>query len=232
MTCKKYDCKDCREAVTRRRAKRALRRFDAVRGERPLLYTVITLPLALRVQFTDAVKWRAFRRKVWHLLRDRFGGDLAIENSHPFGDDSPELFNPHLNFIWIARKGFPPFLNAEVLRYQIRMILETGSEIVLYHRYFQRKRKKDAVTRVQYALRNFPGFCFWAGPVRWLGRLTKLAPEVCTCPKCKEPLLFIRRYKYEACAPEEYFTVVAEWKAQEAERDAERLIEAYEEVES
>lgn len=224
LTCKKYDCPDCQEAVSKRRAHRALRRLNIVRKGRPIVYTVVTVPLHRRLEFRDPAVWRKFRRGVWRILRDRFGAEIAIENSHPVGDPdegtgSPEIFHPHLNLVWIPRPGYPGHVNVDVLRHRIRMLLECDTEIDVFTRYFQRNHKTEISRRLQYALRNFPGWGAWAGSAQWFGKISKLPPEdPGECPSCGTIPLYIASYKYEAWDPETYFKIKREYDAQ-LERD-------------
>lgn len=192
-TCKKYDCETCAPAVKKRRAHRAKRRLDLGRHGRPILYTVFTVPPQLREQYSDRKEWRKLARKVWKLLRTEFGGEFGIEASHPHGDTDengdPGVFHPHLNFLWVTRKGSPAFLDVDKLRraYSVLLCAEVSD---VWHHYY--RNPVDLKRRIYYVMRTFPGCSAWTGSVRWYGKYPRMGAEPVRCPVCGSAISFIR----------------------------------------
>lgn len=192
-TCKKYDCEDCAEPVKKRRSRRAKRRLDLGRKGRPILYTVFTVPPQLREHYTDRKEWRKLARKVWKLLKTEFGGEFGVEASHPHGDldenGDPGVFHPHLNFLWVTRKGSPSFLEVEKLRkaYSALLCVEVSD---VWHHYY--RNPVELSRRISYVMRTFPGCSAWTGSVRWYGKYPRMEVELVVCPVCKSAILFVK----------------------------------------
>lgn len=199
-TCMRYDCAVCADGVKKRRAKKSRKRLDVGRQGRPILYTVFTVPPALRDRFTERKEWRKLVRLTWSILRDAFGGQFGIEASHPHGDPSeggdPGVFHPHMNFLWIVSPGRPSFVDVRRLRrlYCVALSKATGVPVRVsdvWHHYY--KLPGDLSVRIGYVMRTFPGYSDWAGSVRWYGKYPKIPVEVKTCPKCGTIYLYIKR---------------------------------------
>jgi len=106
------------------------------------------------------------RKKAWQILKKEFGALYGIEASHPVGDDSIE-FHPHLNFLWIQRDGFTPYVNVNDMRDAWASALSVTVADV--HTEYTGHPAK-IMHWCKYALRTFPGFMHWVGPVRWYGK--------------------------------------------------------------
>lgn len=219
--CGRADCPTCAPTVRRRRAERARARLESVRRGRPLIYTIFTLPPELRPEFADPNAFRLLVRRVWKLLKTNYGGDFALSAAHPVGDprepgQDPDLFHPHINFVWLQKKG-NGFLDVARLRADFAALLGTAGPVDLRNRYTYKRGEIWHV--ISYTCRPFPGFSSWTGPVRWLGSYPrKTAAERLEekqrsgiCPECGGPRLFIGRADLE------------DWIAYMARRSSERL---------
>lgn len=192
--CMRYNCPDCAAQITKRRAKRAKERLDKGRQGRAILYTVLTVPPHLRETYVDRKAWRKLIRGAWRVLREEFAGEFAVESSHPHGDprdegeDAAELFHPHVNFLWVQRRGFSPYIDVDRLRVRWSALLGVEVSDVWHHYY---KDPRELQRRIEYVMRTFPGFAGWVGSVRWYGQYPrKLSPHVWKCDKCGEPYSF------------------------------------------
>jgi hypothetical protein len=162
------DCIPCQPHTTKRRAYAA---FNRLRVEpKTVIYTIFTVPMTERYKFIDPKEWGKVRKKVWRLLKNEFGGLFGIEASHPIGDDS-RAFHPHLNFLWVQRKGFQPYIDVARLRQQFCVLMGVSAADVF-------SQYSDAPGKIlhwcRYALRTFPGFMHWSGSVRWYGKYPKV----------------------------------------------------------
>lgn len=170
-TCMNMDCIPCQPFTTRRRAFSA---FNRLRVEpKTVIYTIFTVPMTERYKFIDPKVWGKVRQKAWRILRNEFGGLFGIEASHPIGDVSRE-FNPHLNFLWIQKKSWQPYIDVEKLRRLWSALMQVTVADV-YSRYTDSPGK--IFHWCKYALRTFPGFMHWAGSVRWYGKYPKVERE-------------------------------------------------------
>lgn len=116
----RYDCPECSSQVKVRRTVRAKERLDKDRHGKAILYTVLTVPPEFRSRFVDRKIWRSEIRKIWRDIRTHFAGEFSLECSHPYGspeegDYSPDVFHPHVNFLWRQRPGASPFLDVGTL---------------------------------------------------------------------------------------------------------------------
>lgn len=184
--CMAMSCTRCAPAVTARRARKAHARLDAGRKGRPVLYTVLTVPPAMRAKFTDRKAWRAALRRMWKSMEKEFGALYGVEGSHPIGKDT-EVFHPHANFLWVQRSGFRYMLDTNRLRELWAKAIGCRG-VVDVHTQFMTTDAKVA-HRVRYALRTFPGFQGWTGSIRWYGSYPPMPKDddgggAVRCPDC------------------------------------------------
>ena len=174
-TCMTKKCTTCKDVLGERRAQAALLRFDETRlryqQERKtftMLYTDFTIPPILRQNFVIPAQWQKLRTAVWEILRNQFGAEYALEATHPISEKHPGVFHPHLNFLWIQRLGFKPFLNVDKLADAFRDALNYKGVVNLHHDYSSKTAR--IVHWVNYVTRIFPEYADWAGQLRWYGR--------------------------------------------------------------
>jgi hypothetical protein len=181
-TCMNLDCVVCQPKTTRRRARQAFLRLSLAR--RPVIYTVFTIPFMERYRFIDKAVWQKVRSKVWKILRQYFGAEFGVEATHPIGDESNE-FHPHLNFLWIQKDGYSPFIDVDMLREKWSALL--GVSVADVNTQYSESQPKIR-HMCNYALRTFPGYMWWCGSVRWYGHYPKLEkPTQEICPECGKP---------------------------------------------
>jgi hypothetical protein len=165
---------------------------------------VLTLPPLDRRRFASPAAWRKLARKAWRVLKRDFGGVFGVEATHPVGDAgekmhadagevSPDVFHPHLNFLWV-RSTYWGQIDLDLLRRRWAEILglAEGEPVSVYHG-FRRQGGKLAHT-VRYATRTFPGWGFWLPSMRWYGKFPKNKPdEEKLCKHCGEPFRVVAR---------------------------------------
>ncbi|MBA7650330.1 hypothetical protein ES703_58133 [subsurface metagenome] len=196
-TCMGLDCEICHPYVGQRRANSVLRRLlgstlyqKRQHWSRAVIYTVFTVPPAIRERFYfEKAAWQKVRKKAWRILKTHFGGRFGVEATHPSGDSNTGRFHPHLNFLWIQRDGYRPFLDIKLLRYEWARVLKTLS-VDVYSQY-----SNDVVQIihwVKYVARTFPGSHKWTGPLRWYGNYPKMVkPHDVGCCDCKQRFTLI-----------------------------------------
>jgi len=190
-TCMSLDCLGCRDHIGKRRTQSVVRRLlNKSYGQRnnynrkPILYTVLTVPESIREHYyLQPQEWRKVRRKLWHVLKNYFGALYGVEATHPVGDKDPKAFHPHLNFLWVQRKGFRPFLDVDRLRLEWQKILNVETADV-YSQYTSDIRR--IYHWAKYVTRTFPGTHDWTGPMRWFGKYPKIKIiRECHCSECQ-----------------------------------------------
>jgi hypothetical protein len=218
--CMKADCPDCADQLRKRRAVRITRRLETIRRGRPILYTDFTVPPDYRKPYGVRFEWRNVVKKLVGVLKESYGLELALEYSHPIGDEDPDRFHPHLNLLWIQRPPYKPFFEPEDLEKlrtiwrRLLGITDDTQPVVLHHSYTNEYRvypsgpkkgkripvKAQIMHLAKYVARPFPGLSTWIGSVRWYGKLVKLPDEIIVCPKCKQMyhvLFFLSEEEYE-----------------------------------
>jgi len=199
------DCQDCQEAVKHRRSKRAFARLQECRvqpGVQPeILYTVCTVPPARRADALNPTgipgprggrgkrAWDTWTAKLLAWLKAECGLRYALFSAHPAGDRNPAVFHPHLNFLWVQRKGFGRMLDLDKLREAWAKIIGYDGEVVVHHQWA--KTDAQIYHQVGYVLRSFPGWGWWRKKaVRWYGKqLPKVdVSDVWVCPHCGEEI--------------------------------------------
>jgi len=184
------DCENCRDAVGKRRAWSVIKRILQYKlyqrykyTEFNVIYTVFTVPPDARESFFfDKSAWQKVRKKAWRILKDNFGAKYGVEVTHPAGDVNTQTFHPHLNFIWIQRDGYRPFIDVDLLR-------KKWSEVLSLEKTDVHSQYTNHIARVvhwcKYITRTFPGTHEWTGPLRWYGKYPKTPSpgEVC-CSDC------------------------------------------------
>jgi hypothetical protein len=196
----KLNCVTCADILTFRRARSALNRLLKYRpsgkpnSENPtVIFTIFTMPLSLRDNFKQPKAIKKLRGDLWKILKENFGGLFAYEATHPISEKHPDVFHPHLNFLWVQKSGFRPFIDVERLRRLYSDLLNYKiSDVDLYTHY---SNKIPQIWKwCQYAARTFPNFATWCGPVKWFGKYPKSdQKQTFICPQCME---FIRVLGY------------------------------------
>ena len=194
--CNRLRCGRCADFLRRRRAAAIAERIErgrtATGHSRAVLYTVFTVPLHRRKAAADGATWSRWRRKMWRFLRKRFGGAFAVERTDPAGDKRPDVWHPHLNFLWVQKDGFRPFLAEKELRAEWARIV--GAEVVDVHHAFA-VGEGEEVEKKRAHWYSYMGRTWapWVGSVRrhltvrWLGDYPRKKPEAeHVCPKCGE----------------------------------------------
>lgn len=196
----KRTCRECGPAIGKRRASRVRQRLEAgttsASGrKKAIIYTIFTIPPALRSRCRDRKEWRKLVKKAWLVLKNHYGAEYALECSHPVGDKSTE-FHPHANFLWVQRDGFKPFIDVALLRKLWQAVLETYGTVDIWTSYQSPKAtEKERKHRYRYVTRIFHEYTSWIGSMRWYGKYPKVRyhEEPKTCPRCHEVYLFMGR---------------------------------------
>lgn len=191
-TCMSLDCPRCHPWTSRRRALSVFARltfnhvFRHNQGKvlHPVIYTVFTVPPHIREKYRDRSEWQKLRGRVWQILKGQFGARFGVEASHPVGE-SESSFHPHLNFLWIQKSGFHPFIDVRNLRRLWAQVLN----VVDADAYTQYAGNEAQVMNwAKYVTRTFPGYHYWTGSIRWFGVYPKTTcKEAYTCLCCGEP---------------------------------------------
>ena len=174
---------DCVKRASVRRASRV----EARLAGKVVCETVFTVPPALRGRFVDAKEWGRVRRAAWGILK-RAGASYGCEASHPVGDKSPDVFAPHLNFLWVPKSG-RGLLDVDALRAAWGFVL--GAVVVDVHHSFVLAGETGKLRhRCRYVTRPFARLAKWCGNVKWYGKPPALPEpdEIPPCPKCGEHL--------------------------------------------
>lgn len=188
-SCMSLDCEICAPHVGKRRADSVLRRLlGDVLYQRPkhwkraVIFTSFTIPPKLRESFLDNKAWSTVRKKAWRILKKNFGAKYGVEASHPIGDKNPNVFHPHLNFLWVQRPGWRPFIDKDVLQREWCKVLDVEM-VDVYTQYSHHVRQ--IAHWAKYICRTFPGNHKWAGCLRWYGKYPKQTrPDKVTCADC------------------------------------------------
>lgn len=193
--CMSLDCPRCHSDVSRRRGDRVKQRLDAGRRKGAVGETVFTIPPRLRGRMMDRATWRAYRRAAWRLLQKHAGARFGVACSHPIGDKNPDLFHPHIHFLWCGKPGFKGYLADSVLDAMRRdWAALLGARVVdLHHSYVKGQEHGKLFHRCRYIARSFPGFAAWCGSVAWFGDYPKgvVFRSMQTCPHCHQPVRVI-----------------------------------------
>jgi len=175
------------EDCVKRSKERRASRVEARLAGKTVCESVFTVPPALRGRFVDPKEWGRVRRAVWGILK-RLGADYGCEASHPVGDKSPDVFAPHLNFLWVPKSG-RGMVDVQALRSAWGFIL--GAAVVDVHHSFVLPGETGKLRhRCRYVTRPFPRLAKWCGNLKWYGKPPALTPEAepAPCPKCGEYL--------------------------------------------
>lgn len=192
--CMSLDCDRCHTDVSRRRGDRIKQRLDAGRRGAPVGESVFTVPPRLRGRMVSKATWLTFRRAAWKLLQKHAGARFAVACSHPVGDKNPNLFHPHVHFLWCAGRGFQVHLSqrtiANIRRDWAQLL---GARLVdFHHSYTKGDEHGKLFHRCRYIARSFPGFGKWCGQVAWFGDVPQVRfRSVKDCPKCHKPIRVI-----------------------------------------
>lgn len=191
-SCMSLDCPTCAPWVTRRRSQAVFNRLiGQVQYKRrkktfpTVIYSVFTVPISHRERYYSKPEWQRCRKKIWNVLKEHFGALYGVEASHPIGDNQPEVFSPHLNFLWVQKNGWNPFISVDLLRTAWGRIL--GVDVADVHTEYA-GNQATIKHWCNYVFRTFPGMHTWTGPLRWYGQYPcrKYIPES-ICPECGQP---------------------------------------------
>jgi len=188
QSCHRLDCLTCARDIGLRRSnsiyERLLRNITPIQHRyrhRTIIYTVLTVPPEVRERFTEPRYWQRARKEIWRCLRKTFGAMFGVEVSHPIGDAVETKFHPHLNFLWVQRDGYRPFIDVFLLRQSWADIL--GVSVADAHSQYS---DNPYVIRhwTNYVTRTFPGYSWWTGHIRWYGHYPVIRRRECLCPEC------------------------------------------------
>lgn len=206
--CEHLACVTCADFLGFRRARSALRRIMKYQPNYPytnikstVIYTVFTLPMELREHYADPKNMRKLRGRLWNILKTFFGGLFALEATHPISEEHVERFHPHMNFLWVQRKGFRPYLSVDALRAMYsKILLDFPGEVDIYTTY---SNDTPQIWKwCQYVTRVFPSYSEWCGPVKWFGKYPKSdQKDTFQCGECgqvKKVLGYCDSYKIES----------------------------------
>lgn len=194
--CMKKNCEICKKYLGKHRSYIAFRKLtnftdfnsiyldssDKYNLNEKVLYTVFTIPEMLRPKYADGKECRKLRIKAWKILKS-FGAVFGFEVTHPISEKQPNKFNPHFNFVWRQKKGFPYFIDVKRLAREWMKLLKTNLFCDCWHDYEDKLMNIKHITN--YVCRTFPEFADWAGSLRWFGDCPDLEEVDCLCPVCR-----------------------------------------------
>lgn len=186
--CMRVQCQNCKDQVSRRRAAAAFDRLEAGRGGRPVIYTVFTVPPALRDRYRRSPReWDSLRKQVWRFLQ-LLGARFALEATHPVGDENPNEFHPHFNFLWVSNRQ--AFLDVSLLQAMWAKLLDIP--LAVAHTQYSHKVGKIRHW-CRYVVRTFPGSPFQPARVRWFGKRPRVQKQKRLCGFCESPFRLDRQ---------------------------------------
>jgi hypothetical protein len=188
-------CVDCKEFYDLKRAKRVFSRIESLTTKNGretkwpvLIYTIFTIPMHLRSKYIDPIESKNLRKKIWTLLKEKYGATWAIESTHPISEKNPKTFHPHFNFLWQSSKWTTGFIDTkELLDLKLDYAEIIGYEYIPDVRTRYSRDDWKLWKWCKYVVRTFSEFVKWAGPVRYFGEVPKVQEkEVAVCEKCLE----------------------------------------------
>lgn len=195
LVCDSKDCIVCQPYITMKRAYSVFDRFTGAlvfngrnMSFRPVIYSVFTVPVSIRERYYDRHAWQKVRLKIWKVLKAKFGAKFGVEVSHPVGEDTT-VFHPHLNFLWVQKNGWSPFIDVNLLQTAWSGIL--GVEVSDVHTEYA-GNEAQVMSWCKYVCRTFPGMSLWQGSMRWYGKYPRNKHlEEYLCPECGQPFKLI-----------------------------------------
>lgn len=195
--CMRKDCTICTKRLNARRADNAYGRFKLVKRIRSkkrlptiFCYTDFTIPPVLRQTYVNKKKWQLLRSDLWEMLRCQYGAVFALEGTHPIGEKNPDVFHPHLNFVWIIDDKHRPYIDVDELRGFLQVFLKYLGPVDVWHQYGQDMAQLRHWCK--YVTRIFPAFSLWAGHLRWYGNYPGYKQKSeCYCDVCKQKFIVI-----------------------------------------
>lgn len=189
--CMDENCISCGPSINYRRFTRAIKRFKAKDYDQPLMYTIFTVPPGgLREKALNIGTWQYWTKCIIDEMKKGYGLEYALVSYHPTGKNE-EKFHPHLNVVWIQKRGLKHKLDLGSLRYLWAKIIKAkDGVVVIYHEWAKQDFQKYHI--INYVVRPFPGWKFWRGKaVRWYGKYPKgvdCDPGDWICPVCGEKI--------------------------------------------
>lgn len=182
--CHRKSCtdKECVEASGERRGRSIVERL---RGG-TTCETVFTMPPEVRWRFADPRVMGLAAKACARALKRIAGMKFGYYAPHPIGDKNPDVFHPHLNFLWrpLTGRGVIPAGQLEELKAWWAGYLRVPV-VDLHHSFVQRGEEGKLRHRARYVSRTFPAFAEWCGSGRWYGKPPPIDPEATLpCPKC------------------------------------------------
>ncbi len=107
--CDNLECSRCETRNRQRRKLGVKDRFEAGLAGRALNYTVFTVPEHLRSPAADPKVWHKWLERLIRYMKKHLAFDFGCERSDPAGEDG-EKWHPHVNLLWVRRRGFRPFI--------------------------------------------------------------------------------------------------------------------------
>lgn len=106
--CDRLECAQpyCERKNRDRRGRDIFDRLDAARAGRRVIYTVCTVPPALRARAAEPGRWQKWMARLVKWMRKNLRLQYAMERSDPAGEDL-ERWHPHTNLLWIQHNPIP-----------------------------------------------------------------------------------------------------------------------------
>ena len=189
--CMSEDCVSCTESVNYRRFSRAFLRFKAKDYDKPIMCTNFTIPEELRKKALNIATWRYWVKCLIKKMKENYGFSWGLVSSHPTGENK-DVFHPHINILWIQKKGFRHKLDLDRLRVEWKHIIRAKNQVVIYHEWV--KKEGEKIHKINYVVRPFPGWKWWRGTsVRWYGVYPRGIDykKDWVCPECGEKIEII-----------------------------------------
>jgi len=195
--CGKKNCTFCEKHNNLKRADRVMSHIIAQgkllpnKCQYPVMnYLVFTIPPALRSRYIDRANLAKLRRKIWQLLYYYFDAEWGIEATHPVSEKNPDVFHPHLNFLFCIKHKSPTYLDIATIKAYYKHFLSWDKEVDIWASYTRKPGKLWHLCN--YITRAFPQFSIWQGAVTYYGHPPKVEKKGARiCPKCNQLILAI-----------------------------------------
>lgn len=188
--CMAGNCERCAPAVSVKRGILAKERIDRGRRNGNVGKVVFTVPPRRRGRFLNRKYALAARRYVGRLLVEHGGAAYGVACFHPWGDKDRNIFAPHLDVVFVPRKGHRGYIPPEALEaMKAAWALWLETPTVSVHAAYRKGGEHGRILHAcKYACRPFPGQS-WKPQNAWFGRVPKVKLETrpYTCKACGQP---------------------------------------------
>jgi hypothetical protein len=189
--CQKNNCTFCQKHNTKHRADAVMKRIiksghncgSKIHYPR-MIYTVFTIPMHLRAKYYDRAELKKLTNEIWKVLSMNFDGRWGALAIHPISEKNPEVFHPHINFLWMQNTPGAEYIDVEELKRQYGIVIGYNGLPDIRTQYSNKPAK--LWKWCEYIFRVFPQFNTWLGNIRYYGKRPKLdKKEVHLCPVCQ-----------------------------------------------